>query len=283
MNLIFNELSFLPYADNEYTLKENFLRMIKLFDKAKQDYGFQHMVFPANIRDIKITSSKTFSEWVYGIANQGDKNKILSIVKKPFTEEVLAEKLGDLNKYYYVNTEAGIAETYCDGLTTGYMKESLCSSLSSQLFWDETAVKFHKIINDEFETEVVSANNISNADHFLVSEIKNFIEYLGDVQLIETIAPYDTKPISLRDDHGKDTLLIFSKRLCRSKHVLCVINSLPFNPRAINFIKEINSDGKIELVLYWEDRGIGIIIQTTGRNYRETQAIAEILKNEFDR
>ena len=47
--------------------------------------------------------------------------------------------------------------------------------------------------------------------------------------------------------------------------------------------KVLLDDGKIELVLYWEDKGIGIIIQTTGRNYRETEEIARLLKKEFDR
>ena len=52
----------------------------------------------------------------------------------------------------------------------------------------------------------------------------------------------------------------------------------------LNFISQkAPSDGKIEIVLHWEDKGIGMIIQTTGRNYNETVAIAEILKEKFDR
>jgi hypothetical protein len=46
---------------------------------------------------------------------------------------------------------------------------------------------------------------------------------------------------------------------------------------------KISSDGKIDLVLYWEDAGYGMVIQTTGKNFRETKAIAEIIKNNFDR
>ena len=283
MNLVFNEISFLPHTDNDHILKENFLGMIKVFEKARQDFAFTHIVFPANIRDIKVTSTKTFLEWAYSIPNQGDKNKILSVVKRPFVEEVLAEQAGDLTKYYYKNAEAGIPESYCSGLATGHVKDSLCSSLSSQPFWDKTQIGFHKIINDEFDTEPVSANNVSKEEHLAVEGIKEFIEYLGDVTLVETeIAPAD-KPIALRDDHGKDKLEVFSKKVRRSPHVLSIINSLPFNSKAINLIKEIYPDGKIEMVLYWEDKGIGIVIQTTGRNYRETEEIARILKDEFDK
>ena len=283
MNLVFNEISFLPYSKSEHTLIEKFMELMKTFEKAKKDYGFKHMVFPSNIRDIKVTSDKTFFEWAYGITNQGDKNKILSLVKKPFTNEVLTEQLDDLSKYYYVNVAAGIPETYCSGLATAYVKESLCSSLSSAPFWEKTTIDFHKIINDDFETEKVSAKNISKDAHFEVNEIKTFIEYLGDVELVETKIIPKEKPINLRDDHGKNVLKSYADRLVKSKYVLSVINSLPFNPNAINLIREVYADGKIELVLYWEDKGIGIIIQSTGRNYRETKAISEKLKLEFDK
>jgi hypothetical protein len=283
MNLVFNEISFLPLTDNDHTLKENFLEMIKVFQKAKQDFAFTHVVFPANIRDIKVTSAKTFLEWAYNILNQGDKNKILSVVKRPFVEEVLAEQAGDLTKYYYKNIDEGISESYCSGLATGHVKGSLCSSLSSQAFWDKTEIGFHKIINDEFETEPVSANNVSKEEHLAADCIKEFIEYLGNVTLVETQIPSDNKPIALRNDHGRDKLEAFSKKICRSPHVLSIINSLPFNPQAINLIKKIYPNGRIEMVLYWEDRGIGIVIQTTGRNYRETAEIARILKDEFDK
>jgi hypothetical protein len=283
MNLIFNEISFQPHTDNEHILKSQFLDLLKLFELAKKEYRFKHIVFPTNIRELRVTPTKTFYEWAFAITHQGDKNKILSVVKKPYTNEVLAEEVGDLSKFYYINKNEGIPETYCSGLATSYVLESLCSSLSSMPFWDEKTIGFQKIINDDFETESVSVANISREEHFTDEDIKKFIQYLGDVQLDVTDEDPKTKPIALRDDHGKDKLLLFAKKIVNSKYVASVINSLPFNPRAINLIKEIYPDGKIELVLYWEDKGIGIIIQTTGRNYRETEEIAKIIKKEFDK
>ena len=283
MNLIFNELSLLPHTDNDHQLKDLFLSLIKTFETGKQTHGFKHIVFPSNISELKVGSNKTFYEWACSIAHQGDKNKILSIIKKPFVNEVLSENTDELSKYYYVNTEANIPETYCSGLATAYMKESLSTSLSSASFWRTTQIHFYKILNDDFEKSVVSVNNISSETDFSIIEIKQFIEYLGEITLLKTtIAPED-KPISLRDDHGKDKLLAFSKRIRTSQYVLSIINSLPFNPKAVNLIKEIYPNGTIELVLYWEDKGIGVIIQTTGRNYRETEAIAKELKKEFDK
>lgn len=283
MNLVFNEISFQPHTDNEFTLKTQFLDLLKIFALAKKDYGFKHIVFPSNISELKVTSSKTFYEWAYSIAHQGDKNTILSLVKKPFTNELLAERVSDLNKFYYLNKNIGVPETYCSGMATSYLLESLCLSISSNPLWDENKIEFHKIINDDFETESVAAVNVSKEDHFKVNYIKKFIEYLGEIKLDTNEVEPKLKPIALRDDHGKDKLMAFSKRLVNSKYIVSVINSLPFNPKAINLINDIYPDGKIELVLYWEDKGIGLIIQTTGKNYRETKAIADILKKDFDK
>jgi putative CRISPR-associated protein (TIGR02619 family) len=91
----------------------------------------------------------------------------------------------------------------------------------------------------------------------------------------------ERKPISLRDDHGQDSLYKFSKKICRSPYVRKVINSLPFNSRRTNPIINTSDDGIIEFVLTWTDAGIGLCIQTTGRNKSETNTIALHLQKEF--
>ena len=58
---------------------------------------------------------------------------------------------------------------------------------------------------------------------------------------------------------------------------------MPFNNKLDRFIRRTYSDGKIELVLNWTDLGYGIIIQTTGRNKRETDEIGEILKATYSK
>jgi putative CRISPR-associated protein (TIGR02619 family) len=93
----------------------------------------------------------------------------------------------------------------------------------------------------------------------------------------------DKKQISLRDDHGKDILLAFSKKLCRSPYVKSIINSLPFNPKQINPIRRTNATGQIEFVLTWTDAGLGICIQTTGRNLAETNSIAIHLAEKYSK
>ena len=89
------------------------------------------------------------------------------------------------------------------------------------------------------------------------------------------------KPINLRDDSGKDILEAFAKKIRRSSYVKKIVNSLPFNPSQINPIRRTYPNGIVEFVLTWEDKGLGLCIQTTGRNLAETNSIALHLKKEF--
>jgi putative CRISPR-associated protein (TIGR02619 family) len=91
----------------------------------------------------------------------------------------------------------------------------------------------------------------------------------------------DRKSIHLRDDHGKDILHGFAKKICCSHYVKEVINSLPFNPNHRDPIQKTTSDGKVNFILTWTDAGLGLCIQTTGRNKSETNSIAIYLKEKF--
>jgi putative CRISPR-associated protein (TIGR02619 family) len=108
---------------------------------------------------------------------------------------------------------------------------------------------------------------------------KNERNLLSFVTKDET--PAHQKKVSLRDDHGKDTLEAFSRKLCQSPYVKSVVNSLPFNPHVRRAIRSTDSSGLIEFVLYWTDKGYGLCVQSTGISEKETNIIAIHLENEF--
>ncbi|MFP4255145.1 MAG: putative CRISPR-associated protein [Halothece sp.] len=91
----------------------------------------------------------------------------------------------------------------------------------------------------------------------------------------------DEKAIHLREDHGKDILLKFAKKLIQSPYVTKIINSLPFNPYQNHPLRASKENGIIELVLTETDQGLGLCVQTTGRNSKETSAIAIHLVDQF--
>jgi len=103
--------------------------------------------------------------------------------------------------------------------------------------------------------------------------------------ILSAIPQDDTSPqkksIHLRDDHGKDILLDFSKKLCNSPFVKHIINSLPFNPKRKEPILNSQPNGIVDFVLTWTDPGYGVCIQTTGRNLIETNTIALHLQEKY--
>lgn len=109
---------------------------------------------------------------------------------------------------------------------------------------------------------------------------KIYKEY-KEAELVEDSTPPHEKDIKLRDDWGKDKLQAFSERLVNSPYVKGIINSLPYNPWDKEFIREVYDDGRIELVLTKEDKGLGLVLQSTGRNRRETKEIARILYEKY--
>ncbi len=284
MDLVFNEVSFSPDVNDEYALTEHFIRMLRLYDKVREDFGFNHLVFPANVSSYIVTNGKTFIEWASSIHHQGNKNKVLSVpFVRPYLREVVKEKEKELPKYYYSNEDAGIVEKDCLGLATAYLTKKVTISLYTHNCWNSSSILFKEIYNDDLDTNDVSVNNITTEVHLSEEEVYEQLMYSGELELRECFVANQDKSISLRDDHGKDKLLAFSKKIIKSEYVVSVINSLPFNPTDVNLIREVYADGKIELVLHWEDKGIGIIIQTTGRNKRETEEIAKLLKKKFDK
>lgn len=159
----------------------------------------------------------------------------------------------------------------CVGLPYASIMDSLTVSLGDE--------EWKSIVQVQKDEENVDVRNVSNQTH--VEEYDEWIDSLKDIVLLKSDIKPEDKSIHLRDDHGKDKLMDFSKKICKSPYVLSVVNSLPFNPKDRNFIRNVKADGLVECVMCWTDKGYGLVIQTTGRNIRETQEIADKLKKEY--
>jgi len=137
----------------------------------------------------------------------------------------------------------------------------------------------HPFVNITKDGKVDTVRNISTEQHVDIHIPQ--IRAGEEPELVESDLQMEDKQISLRDDHGIDILMDFSKRLIRCPYVIGVINSLPFNAHERRFIKKIREDGLIEIVLPWTDKGYGIVIKTTGRTIRETEMIGRIIEEKY--
>lgn len=279
MSLVFNEVSFLPFLKDDYELVQKFDDLLKVLIYVKEKYELSSVIFPKDIHTLEVLSNRTFVDWITNIPHPRMRDTILSIIRKPYVEDILEDKGELLNKFYFDNEL--IKEKYCEGLVIGLLKGKVMLSLNTNVCWGTYEINFKEIIDENFNTKDVSVKNITVKEH--VDFVNNELLYSQELKLKKCELDSSQKTISLRDDHGKDILKNFAKRLVKSEYIVSVINSLPFNPNDKALIRNVYADGKIEIVLYWEDQGFGMIVQTTGRNIRETKEISEIILKKYDK
>ena len=259
MEVYFNELSF--GEDSHELVYDDVVRLRDIH------YGLSHFDIPV----CRISSgdyNRLLDKISYIPSASNIKNFIYGFFRAPYesSDNVISQSDEYLeHRWRYKTAE-------CFGLAWGYILDTLVLSLYSEE-WDKTEVE---IFRDELS---VNVRHFCDAKHLECH--REWYESKQEVKLLVCGVLPEDKHISLRDDHGKDILLGFGKRLLQNEYVYGIVNSLPFNPHVHRFIKDIKEDGLIEIVLPWTDEGLGLVVKTTGRNKRETKAIAKILEEKY--
>lgn len=234
-------------------LKENNFSVCRVSHELKQEI----MDYLINIPGIP---KRTITSFLY------------SFLASPFEKDSISEE--DFGKF--INHDLYFENKKAIGLLWAYTYETAVLSLFTDEKWNiDSLIAFDKTSDSN-----VQVHNVCTIQN--ITSQKQWIDSLKELELIKTTVLPENKLFHPREDHGKDILLNFWNKLKKNDYIISGINSLPFNPKCRIFIKEINNDGKIEIVLHWTDQGLGLVIQTTGRNYRETKAIAELLEQEYD-
>ena len=97
--------------------------------------------------------------------------------------------------------------------------------------------------------------------------------------LSKTTIPPLNKKIHLSDHHGKKELTDLCTRIKNSPYVEEMQST---NWGGKRFIRKVAANGIIEIVLYKSDKQYALNVQTTGKDFLETQAISEILSAKYD-
>lgn len=254
MEIFFNELSY-----SKETSSSSYKSILSVYTKLKE----------YNINICRV-SSEVYAKIIYDLNLSNDRNilcGLCSFLQAPY-EDVLDNETED----EYLNHTWKCNEEFCYGIALAHIFESCALSLDSAI-WNSNILKLSK------DGRIFDVVNFSTLDS--VRQNQDWLENLKDIVLIETDKNISDKSIKLRDDHGKDKLKEFCNKLVNNPYVVGVLNSLPFNPHITRFIKEVKYDGVIEIVLPWTSKGLGIAVLTTGRNFRETKKIAEILEEKY--
>ena len=261
--LFFNELC-LQDMPMEYCVYDNFLRSK---DKLRE-FGFTKC-------RVSIKEKKQLFDYLMDIPGsnkQALRNFLYGFLVSPFEREGITEEMEE----DFINEELCFEGKSVNGLAWAHLFNSIAFSLLTNKKWDCNSIY---LIDGKLNSILVHhASTVAT-----IESLKDWIDSLSEVNLKETSKRPSEKEFKIRDDHGGDELLRFWMKIRNCKYVVSCINSLPFNPHERDIIRTINANGQIEMVLTWTDKGIGMVIQTTGRNYRETKAIADFLRDKYSR
>lgn len=272
MELVFNEISLKDNPDNKYqaiSVLENFAETCSTLKRE----GFNKLRIESNFWNSLYFEDNDINTFLSQMSSRTKSSFLRSFIRKPFiADDFISEADENFAANYYSFNDIEIT-----GLAYAFLLDTISVSLSTKAIWDNPEIEITEVSNDIRKNVIVkNASKPEHTDHH-----KNWIEEKKPIELIKSKISSNDKKISLRDDHGKDKLLHFSTKIVNSQYVDSVVNSLPFNPSENNFIRRVYPNGQIEIVLTDTDKGFGIIVQTTGRNIKETEAIGRILENDF--
>ena len=161
MDLICNELSFYPLADDNIVAKDRFTTLLKTFNEAKKVYGFKRIRFHTNYVEQLVTVDKKFFEWVSTVSNSTLKNTILSFFRKPFADDLNDDELTSfLESNYAIAHDNVPTKKDSVGLPIAHIKSTITLSFNADVFWRKRKINILKTNTSETENLEFTAYNI---------------------------------------------------------------------------------------------------------------------------
>ena len=186
MDFVCNELSLHPLVHSSAEVEELFKNTLKTFEVFKGKFGFNHIRFPLDFQDYKVTSSLVYAEWIGTISNRNLKDTIIKLFRFPFTEDLENNEVNEFFKseYKIIHDDAPKNDVPI-GLPIAHILNTPSISFDSHVFWRKRKINISKTNTSETENLVFSAYNICLcSDH----ESEEFIEWTDNsmVKLIDT-------------------------------------------------------------------------------------------------
>jgi hypothetical protein len=280
MEMIFNELSTTPISANRELANQKVAQLVRCYKEALE-LGFDKIRFDKQFYEIELSEDYSLANWLDDSDQHNLKDLLLSAKIYPFI------RTGDIpveNQYlqHDFNCFYGEVQMECSGLAVAHIYDTLSVSFSGTPYWEANVITVTKTNRENNTSETVNVNNVFSTHCFQKNVIQNFIANIRVLVLVPSPLLPAQKEIHFRPDHGTDVLDAFARRIRNNVYIHEIMNSLPFNNRAVRFIRRVYPNGIIEIVLHWTDEGFGMVVQTSGRNQRETEEIARLLTEEYD-
>ena len=236
MDLICNELSFNPLAENSQEALDRFKTVLKTFKAAKKRYNFSHVRFEANYSTQKITKDQTFYEWINTIANHTIKNLILDLFRRPFSDDLTENELENyVENNYEINHSDVPTKTSPLGLPIAFLKSTIALSINSHVFWQNRRIPLKKNTENDAEKLDCHAFNICQEQDLDSEEIQEWADtcFTSTIKSIDDLNRYlhfDKFSSEYADDFMTELLDWKKKDLEKYRYLLLLMKDVQAHP-----------------------------------------------------
>lgn len=236
MELVCNELSLYPLVNSNQEAEELFKNTLKSFEVFKDRFGFNHIRFPVDFQNQKITSSHTYAEWLETISNRILKDTIIKLFRQPFIDDLTSEESDEFFKSEYKIDHEDVPEKSNPmGLPVAHILNMPAISFNTHPFWQKRKINISKVNTSKSENLVFATYNIClSSDH----ESKEFAEWT-DFSMVKLIDSVETLKKYLNfTKYAVDFTADFIKQLLEwkkedfktYKYILCLMRDVQLHP-----------------------------------------------------
>jgi toxin YoeB len=196
MELICNELSFIPLAKNGHIAEERFRTIIQTFRESKSRYDFTHIRFPKSYSALQITATQTLFEWISTLSNPTIKAAILTLFRPPYTDDLEESEMDTFfESNYTITSEEAPERNSPVGLPVAFIKSVPCISFDSHDFWEKRKIEISKTNGNIIENANFFTYNICLPTDLNTPELNEwaencFPEYINTTELLTKYLTY---------------------------------------------------------------------------------------------
>ena len=273
-DVYFNDISLKPYCSTEemHGRIQKFSEIIKICCTL----GHRKVRYDKNFADLKISDSQTLADYCYSFLKTANLNTAISLIlstqRRPYIEPDSPQETQFIQHDYQIDIGTDNESPF--GLIAAYLADSFAVAFNSSELWKKCCFS------------VIAEGSGKVGEVFCMSETRHFDDddfaswYAGHNTVSYTPRCKDFY-CKLSDDHGKDILTKFANKIQKEDFVEGILQSLPYNPKATDFIERIGENGVIELRLTKTKQGLGLAVKTVALNKIQTTYFAKILKEKY--
>ena len=177
MDLIFNELSFMPLAENIQQVENRFKTLYNAFKEAKTKFGFKKIRFQNNLSGQWVTEELNFAEALSSFSSKDLRRFLLTFLNPPYFDDLTEEEENN-----YLRSSYGVVSEGCPtnkepfGLPVAYIKGVPTISIHSHSFWRNNSISVQKYNLDPQVTfdvpNICIANDCESEE--LITDVTHF-------------------------------------------------------------------------------------------------------------